>query len=82
MIPIAQGGLTLLLVGWQGLALIGLLALALAHKGGQRRPFFRRHPFLYGLLWLIVAPVVGGYLLLTMAGMAAVLWMWINGDFG
>ena len=82
MIPVAQGGLTLLLVGWQGIAVIGVIALAFAHKDGQRRPFFRRHTFLYGLIWLIVAPVVGGYLLLTMAGMAAVLWMWISGDFG
>ncbi|NDV51647.1 MULTISPECIES: hypothetical protein [unclassified Salipiger] len=82
MIPVAQGGLTLLLRGWQGIAVIGVIALAFAHTDGQRRPFFRRHRFLYGLIWPIVAPVVGAYLLLTMAGMAAVLWMWINGDFG
>ena len=82
MIPVAQGGLTLLLLGWQGIAGIGVVALAFAHKDGQRRPFFRRHSFLYGLLWLIVAPVVGAYLLLTVAGVAALLWMWISGDFG
>ena len=82
MIPVAQGGLTLLLVGWQGIAVIGVVALAFAHKDGQPRPFFRRHTFLYGLLWLIVAPVVAADLLLTLAGMAALLWMWISGDFG
>ncbi len=82
MIPVAQGGLTLLLVLWQGIAAIGVVALAMAHKDGQRRPFFRRHTFLYGLIWLIVAPVAGAYLLLTMAGVAALHWMWISGDFG
>ncbi|TQS72960.1 hypothetical protein ERN12_04050 [Rhodobacteraceae bacterium] len=82
MIPVAQGGLTLLLLGWQGIAVIGVFALAFAHKDGQRRPFFRRHTFLYALIWLIVAPVVGAYLLLTVAGVAALLWMWISGDFG
>ena len=82
MIPVAQGGLTLLLLGWQAIAVIGVVALAVAHKDGQRRPFFRRHSFLYGLLGLIVAPVVGAYLLLTVAGVAALLWMWISGDFG
>ncbi|MER0240334.1 hypothetical protein [Fulvimarina sp. MAC8] len=82
MIPVAQGGLTLLLLGWQGIAVIGGVALAFAHKDGQRRLFFRRHSILHGLLWLIVAPVVGAYLLLTVAGVAALLWMWISGDFG
>ncbi|GGG83166.1 hypothetical protein GCM10011415_36230 [Salipiger pallidus] len=82
MIPVAQGGLTLLLLGWQGVAVIGIVALACAHKNGQRRPFFRRHTFLYGLLWLIVAPVAGACLLLTVAGMATLLWMWISGGLG
>lgn len=82
MIPVAQGGLTLLLVGWQRIVVIGSVALAFAHKDGERRPFFRRHTLLYGLIWLIVAPVVGAYLLVTMSGVAALLWMWISGDFG
>ena len=82
MIPVAQGGLTALLVFWQAIAAIGVVALACAHEDGQRRPFFRRHTLLYGLLWLIVTPVVGAYLLLTVAGVAAVLWMWLSGDFG
>ena len=81
MIPVAQGGLTLLLVVWQAIAALGVVALAFAHKEGQRRPFFRRHPFLYGLIWLIVAPVAGAYLLLSAAAMAALLWMWLSGDF-
>lgn len=82
MIPVAQGGLTVLLVGWQVVAAIGVIALALAHKDGQRRPFFRRHTLLYGLIWLIVAPVVGAWLLLTVAGAFTLLWMWISGGFG
>lgn len=82
MIPVAQGGLTMLLVGWQVVAVIGVIALALAHKDGKMRPFFRRHMFLYGLIWLIVAPVVSAYLLLTVAGAAVLLWMWISGGFG
>ena len=82
MIPVALGGLTALLVLWQAIAAIGVVALACAHEDGQRRPFFRRHRFLYGPIWLIVAPVVGAYLLLTVAGVAAVLWMWLSGDFG
>ena len=63
MIPVAQGGLTLLLVGWQRIVVIGSVALAFAHKDGERRPFFRRHTLLYGLIWLIVliATIVVGY---------------------
>ena len=78
MIPISQAPLTVLLVIWQIIAAIGVVVLALAHKDGAKRPFFRRHRIVYGLIWLIVTPVAGTYLLLTLAGWAAILWIWIQ----
>ena len=82
MIPVSQLPLTLLLVLWQGLAVAGIVALSMATPGGRLHAFFSRHRIAYGLLWLVVVPVAGAYILLTIAGFAALGWLWITGALG